>query len=291
MNSSHIHFRSRGLRLLLSAVCLSLLTSAPVSAAKRTRTKRPITKLKFDPSAEKVELFAAMKKGLLETRLIPKDSKKGNILIENKTDKPLTVQFPESFVGVQVLKQYGGGLGGEGGEFGGQGGGGQGIGGGGGGGGFGGLGGASGIGGQGGGAGFFSIPPEKVVKIPYQSVCLEHGKREPSPRMTYRMVKVEQFTKDPALTELIRLVGMNRIHLPSAQAAAWHLSDKMSWRELASKSIKRLGGAPPRPYFSGVELFQAQKLVAIAVQRSSGKSKDEVTPRRTPTRRRRQRVR
>ena len=108
MSSSHITFRSHGLRLLLSAVCLSLLATAPVSAAKRTKTKRAITKLKLDPSAEKVELFAAMKKGLLETKLIPKDSKKGNILIENKTDKPLTVQFPESFVGVQVLKQYGG---------------------------------------------------------------------------------------------------------------------------------------------------------------------------------------
>ena len=289
MSSSHIRFRSRGLSLLLTAVCLSLLSSEPVSAAKRTRAKRPITKLTVDPKAETVELFAAMEKGLLETKLIPKNSKQGNILIENKTDKPLTVQFPESFVGVHVLKQIGGFGGGQGG--GGQGGGGQGIGGGSQGGGGMGGGQGGGLGGQGGGAGFFSIPPEKVVKIPYRSVCLEHGKPEPNSRKTYRMIKVEQFTKNPELTELIRLVGTNRIHLPSAQAAAWHLSDKMSWRELASKSIKRLGGAPPRPYFSGAEIFRAQQLTALAVQNSAKGRKDKVAPRPTPTRRGKGRVR
>jgi hypothetical protein len=109
-----------------SAVCLSLVLVAGLSAAD----KKPITKPGFDPKAESVELFAAMADGQLNVKLIPKDSKQGNLLIENKTDKPLTVQLPEAFVGVQVLQQFGAGAGGLG---------------------QGGLGAGSGLGGQGGG--------------------------------------------------------------------------------------------------------------------------------------------
>ena len=51
----------------------------------------------------------------------------------------------------------------------------------------------------GGGGGFFSIPPEKTVQVPLTTVCLEHGKAEPRTKMTYKLVKLEEYTSDPAL--------------------------------------------------------------------------------------------
>ena len=53
-----------------------------------------------------------MEKGQIAVKLIPKDSTQCRVLIENKTDKPLTVKLPETFAGVPVLAQRAGGGGG-----------------------------------------------------------------------------------------------------------------------------------------------------------------------------------
>ena len=124
---------------------VAVLAGASVQAAG----KAAITKPKYDPDAPVVDLFKGMEEKKLEVKLIQKNSKTGNLLIENKTKETLTVAMPESFVGVHVLNQLG--LGGGGQQGGGQQGGGQSTGGGqqgGGGGGFRGQ--------QGGGGGFSS---------------------------------------------------------------------------------------------------------------------------------------
>ncbi|MFQ5731321.1 MAG: hypothetical protein ACE5KM_05120 [Planctomycetaceae bacterium] len=240
-----------------------------------------------------------MKKGQLAVRVIAKNSKGGRVLVENKTGKPLTVQLPKAFVGVQVLKQIGapgagvGAGGGLGGGAGGYGGGGQGgfgggqqpLGGGFGGGGFGGgLGGGLGGGyGAGAGGGIFSVPSKRIVAVPFKSVCLAHGKPEPTPKARYRMVKVEDYTSDKTLQQLITLVGTRTIDTRVAQAAAWHLTDKMSWRQLAMKKRKRLGGVGPVPYFAPAHVYAAQRLVAKAAAdaRKLGDAKTQpTTPRR-----------
>ena len=243
-------------RFRLSAVAgiliVGLLAVQFSSAAKK---KRPIGKLTFDPTAEKVDMFEGIENGTLDVKMIPKNSLQGNLLVENKTDQPVSVELPSAFVGVHVLNQAEGG-GGEGGG-GGGGGGGQSTGGGG--------GGGQGGGGQGGGGGgFFSIPPERIVRVPYRSVCLQHGKLEPRPRMKYRVIRVEAFSKDPVLNALLKMVASGRIDSQSAQAAAWHLSDSMSWRQLVAKQIKHLGGAPPTRYFSVAQIQRAQRLLATA---------------------------
>lgn len=259
----------------LLAAALIVLVSAGVYAGDRKPT---ITRPKYDPSAREVDLFDAIEEGELDVKMIPKNATGGNLLIENTTDEPLTVKVPNGFVGVQVFKQIGGGLGGGGlgggglggGGLGGQGGGqnqslGGGLGGGGGGFGGGGLGGG-GLGG--GGGGFFSVPAETVARIPFQSVCLEHGKPEPNSRMTYEIRPVESFTDNKALQQLIGMVGSGRVDLDAAQAAAWHLSNDMSWQELATLKIKRLGGLGDQPYFAAGQLNGAQTLVAAAVAKA-----------------------
>ena len=267
----------------LALLALSVLTTGTAMAAKK---KGAITKPKLDPNAPVVELFKGMEEEKFKTTLIFMNEKKGNLLIENLTDETLTVQMPESFVGIHAVNQFGlgGGLGG--GQQGGgqQGGGGQTQGGGAGGGGLGG-GGLGGGGAGGGGAGFFSIPPEKVVRLPVTSVCLEHGKPHPSPRMEYKLFPVSHVSKDPILKEVLNLVSTGKINQNAAQAAAWHLANNKSWRELARMVVKRPPPNPDVPMFNIVELQGAQRLVAAAKQRAEERKNEKPEEPAEPVRR------
>lgn len=252
-------------RFSLSArfvAALAMVAGVHLVSSQFVEAARPITKTKFDPDARQVEMFEAMESGEIKTNPIAKNSLGGNLLITNETDEPLTVKLPQGFV-VAPLAQIGGfgggGIGG-GGLGGGQQGGGQQAAG-------GGAGQQGGIGGgQGaGGGGFFSIPPKKTLSVPYTSVCLQHGLDEPHPRSNYVVIPSEKFSDDPALLTLIDMVGTGKVNPAAAQAAAWHLSDGMSWQQLAAKRYKRVA-APDTPYFSHAQLMGAQQVVATAKQ-------------------------
>ena len=272
--------------LLILGVAASVMASTGVSEAgsKSAEVRKPvITKPKFDPSAERVEFFKGMEDGQLETRFVPKDANGGFLLVTNTTEEPITVDLPDAFVAVQVLKQFGGGgMGGGGMGGGGMGGGGMGGGGGsqnagggmgGGGMGGGGMGGGGmGGGGQGGGGGFFSIPPERTVRVPYVSACLNHGKPDPSARLEYKLVPVDKYTDDPILAELIRMVGTGRVNQHSAQAAIWTRTDNMSWQDLAAKHVR--GILSVEYYFNSNNIQQGQLLMATAEGRVREKSGD-----------------
>jgi len=250
---------------------LALLTPTTEVAAAGRKSKKPLTKLQHDPNAQEIELFAGIESGQLTAKLIQKDPFSGNVLIENTTDQPLTVKLPDAVVGVpKHLAQFGAGGFGGGGQGGGLGGGGLGGQGGGQqqtGGGFGG--GGLGGGGQGGGGGFFggggggfgSIPPESVASIPLNTVCLQHGKPDPTSRADYVIVPVDQFSTDPVLHELLKVVGTGKVDRQSAQAAAWHLTDKLSFADLANKAVQHVGGLPPTPYFTEAQLAQADAML------------------------------
>ncbi|HUE75004.1 MAG TPA: hypothetical protein VMP01_29320 [Pirellulaceae bacterium] len=222
--------------------------------------------------AEKVDLFAAMESGDIEVRLICKDSTTGNVLITNKTKKPLAIKLPDAFAGVPVAAQFGCPGGPGGGGFGGCPGGGGGGGGqqglGGGGGGFGGGGGGGGFGGGGGGGGIFNVAPEKVGKIKVVTVCLEHGKDDPNPRIPYELRPIESFVEDQKVIELVKMVARGEIDQHSAQAAAWHLANDMSWQELAQKIGKKHLNGTTEPYFTRVNLQRALAATKAAVQRA-----------------------
>lgn len=254
------------LRFLGAAVAaLSLVSSGAVSAEKKPA---PITKPGYDPQAPVVDLFQAIEEGQLDAKLVHKDETTGNVFIENKSDETVTVQMPESFVGIHVLNQIGGFGGGGGGGLGGGGQGGQGgqTTGGGAGGQQGGLG-AGGAAGGAGGAGFFSIPAGRTVRVPMRSVCLEFGKPTPKSRMEYRIAPVETVSADPVLKELLNLVSTGRVNQKAAQAAAWHLANGKSLQELAALATPHING-PATPHFTHQELMGADALLAAAKQRA-----------------------
>ncbi len=264
--------------LLVGAVVVSLVAPGMSADTKKETKKKVGPAVKVDKSLDHIDVFAGIEQGVLDVKMIPNDAMGGNMLIENKGDKPLNVDFPAAFIGKQVLKQFGGGGGGfggggqqggfGGGQQGGQGGGQQSQGGGFGGGQQGGGGGFGGgqQGGGGGGGGFFSVPADRIVRVAYRSVCLEHGKPEPTSRVTYRIGKVEEFSDDPVLEETLKMVASGQLDPQAGQAATWHLANKMSWQELAAKSIPHVG-RPATPYFSADTLARAQNIHTTAVAR------------------------
>ena len=268
-----------------AALLVAPLTTAPACAAdgegdatpERRMKAVPAKTLKLDPAAAYVDFFEGQESGELSVKVVARDEKGGNFLVANHTDKPVTIQIPDGLVGVPVQNQIGGfgqggGLG-QGGGFG-QGGGGlgggmQSFGGGAGGLGQGGLGQGGGLGaGGGGGFGAFSIPPETIARVPYTSVCLEYGKPEPHPRAKYEVRPLEDVVEDEVLRELIVLVGTGKLHQDAAQAAAWHLANKMTWAQLASLKRPVPGPSPDAPLFNGRTLFGAQRIVAEATRRA-----------------------
>lgn len=263
----------------LIAACLAVSIATAFVAPTVAGSKQPIKKLKHDPSIPPVELFEAMEQGVIETTVIAKDSHAANLFVTNKSNAPVSIQFPGAVVATQVLKQIFGQRGGNtgfgqqpGGNSGGmgaaqpvgggmQGGGNQnqagnnGF-----------LGNGNGLGnnnGVGNGNGFFSVPPQKTVQVSLTTVCLAHGKPDPRQRMRYQLVKLEDFSSDPVLHETLKLFASGATETATAQAAVWHLTDKMSWNDLKAKQIERIG-LEPVPYFNEKHIEAAQKLVEQA---------------------------
>jgi hypothetical protein len=206
-------------------------------------------------SNETVEMFQAIKDGQIAVKFIPKSSLQANVMIENKTDKPLNVKLPEAFAGVPVLAQFGGGgLAGGGSRSSSRnsGGGNQSMG--------GGMGmGGMGMGGM--GMGMMNVAPEKVGQIKVNTVCLEHGKAEPRPSVPYEIKPIESAAVKAGVKELCQMLGEGKIDQRAAQAAAWHLNNGLSWQELAAKVGKKHLNGTTEPYFNPQEL---QAAVAVA---------------------------
>jgi hypothetical protein len=218
-----------------------------------SRAGRPTKIGTYNPQDETVDLFEAMEAGQIAVRFIPKDSTQGRVFIKNNSGKPLNVKLPEAFGATQVLAQMGmGGMGMGGG------GGGQGMGG--------------GMAGGGGGGGMFNVPAEKEGNFKVPCVCLEHGKAEPRSQMTYTIKPIQSFTTKPGVAEMLKELGNYKIDQRSAQVAAWHLNNDMTWEQLANKRIERADGSS-YPYFTPQEL-QAGMQIADQALTSAESSKD-----------------
>ena len=85
-------------RLLMcfSATCLALCLSTTLEAGQK-----PIPPQKYDPAAEKADdLFEAMEAGVVDVKIIAKNSTGGKVLITNNSEKPLNVKPRERFLAV-----------------------------------------------------------------------------------------------------------------------------------------------------------------------------------------------
>jgi hypothetical protein len=250
--------------LLASGLSLGMLTALLLTSSKanaQSGKDDSASAAASDAAASNrtpVDLFDAMKDGEIEVKFIAKSSREGELLVKNKSAQPLTVKLPDAFAAVPVLAQAvaaGGAAGAGRGNRSNNNNNNQNQGVGGGGGGFGG----------GGGGGAFDVAPEKVAKIKLETVCLEHGKKEPTAIVPYEIRPIETFTNDPEVQELCKLVGTGELSQHAAQAAAWHLANHMTWEQLMDKKIHHLVGGN-EVYFSPAEIRAAMQITDRAMK-------------------------
>jgi hypothetical protein len=214
---------------------LCLLACIAIATAAPRDAKTTAAK----PAAQVVDVFDAMKDGRIAVRYIAENEHKAHILVENKTKQPLTVKLPEAFAGVPVLAQAA----------------------------------DPAAQAQGGGAGAapFNVAPERTRRIPVPALCLEHGKPDPNSRMAYELRPIESISDKPEVAELLGRYGRGEVNVRVAQAAAWHLQNNLSWKDLANKELRHARRAS-EPYFSRAELMAALQLtkdIAKKVNRQS----------------------
>ncbi len=206
------------------------------------------------------ELFAAIEAGDLEVGVVPRDARRLTIQFKNKTDRPLTILMPPALAAAPVLAQQPWGFPGGGQpnnqqngqnnqqapqQLG--------------------LGRGQGNGNNRGGGnpfpqGIFNIPAGRAIKIKADCVCLEYGKPEPDARMEYELKPLAEVCDKPELAGVLRSLGDEQIDQRVAQAAAWHLTNELTWDKLASL-LRREVGAYKEMQFTGSEVAAAKRLV------------------------------
>ena len=283
----------------VTCTCIILCVVTCVSAAKKKSSRKRsgvIRNLKYDPAAEAVKLFDGLEDHRLQARVVPKNEFAANVYLTNTTSKPLTVVLPKAVAAVHVLKQFDGSSYSDifsdssgnqqqsgnaqsvGGQFQNNTN-------------FSPLGNnanflnTNGIGNGIGqnlfnGYGFFSIPPEKTVVTQLHTVCLDHGKITPSHHLKYVLRKIEDYTSNQALRKLLENFNPKKTDRNAMQAAAWHLANDISWKQLNSKKSRSIIGVTRR-YFTSKQLKNAHTLVENA-QQTTTKRIRQSTSSRTP---------
>ena len=95
--------------------------------------------------------------------------------------------------------------------------------------------------------------------------------------MKYKIVKIESATDKQEVVELCKLLGTGKIPQNTAQAATWHMTDDLSWEELARKDRIRLRNGYTQKFFNARELRLALEVVRHVKEMSSNK-KSTVSP-------------
>lgn len=107
--------------------------------------------------------------------------------------------------------------------------------------------------------GFFNVPAGKTVRLKLTAVCLQYGRRDPNPRVTYDIQRFENVIDKPELRKLLEGLGSGKYGQTEAQIAAWHWTEGMSWGELADVKIRYMNGQE-RPQFSRGEVQRARRI-------------------------------
>ena len=123
------------------------------------------------------------------------------------------------------------------------------------------------------GVGLFSIPPEKTVRLKMRTVCLDYGHPDPHVGLNYELRKLETVTTDPTLCELLESFS-KRVDQDAMQAAAWHLANGLSWKQLSH--LRDAGTLGVASVFNAKTLNTAQSLVEQA--EAAAKDREQQPP-------------
>jgi hypothetical protein len=113
------------------------------------------------------------------------------------------------------------------------------------------------------------IPPARALQLNVQTVCLNFGAPEPTPKTVMMLKRAEDFTTDRVFQALLKDLAANPPEEIVSQAALWHIVDKLPWERLSRIRTRR-------GKLSEEDLTAAQSRVDAA--RSAASSENHLDP-------------
>lgn len=191
--------------------------------------------------AGEYELSEAHQAGIVSVELIASNEKAINFIVENKTDRPISIKLPTSFAAVPILAQVDGfanaGIQPMNNGFG-----------------FGGVR-QNNVQRLGGGAqpnnNLFGIKSKgrRIIKI--NTVCLDFGLKTPNPHTRYELTSITDSRYDNKLDKVIAELANNKLSQKVAQIVTWHIHNNVSLAEIADTGS-----------FSANDIDTAQRFIA-----------------------------
>ena len=110
--------------------------------------------------------------------------------------------------------------------------------------------------------GMMRIEADTPRKMTVATLCLNHGKADPNPRMKYKVVRLAEVNDSPVIEEFCKALAARKVTQNTAQAAAWHVANGLTWEELIRK---------PRVIseYTGVEMFFSKFEIQAAIRFTS----------------------
>jgi len=106
------------------------------------------------------------------------------------------------------------------------------------------------------------LHPGRSSRLELKAVCLERHKASPNASISYEIKPIAGFTEEVEVHEICRMLARGKISQRSAQLAAWHFTDDLSWEALGARRLPD-GSFPPK-------FAEAMRAVAMAAERARG---------------------
>src|SRR5204863_4063890 len=79
--------------------------------------------------------------------------------------------------------------------------------------------------------------------------------------MQYQLVRLEEITRNTDVRQTLEKYVSGEIDEPTAQAAAWHFVDEMSWKTLGRMRVDRVAGLTGKLFFTAKQIDAARHVV------------------------------
>ena len=112
----------------------------------------------------------------------------------------------------------------------------------------------------------------QAMVLNFNTVCLNFGAPEPTPKTVMMLKRVEDFTTDVVVQSLLRDLAANPSEEAVSQIALWHLVDKLDWEKLARIRTRRGRIAPEDVEAAKLRVDGARSAAASALHNSASKS-------------------
>jgi hypothetical protein len=216
-------------------------TAARKAAGTPERASAPKRAPKSEATSAATDILSRIENGDIEATFTPRGAYRLEVQLVNRRNQPISVSFPPGLVADTlplnaVLAQSGSGSGGAGSQA----------------------------------MAFIESPglelnAQAKANLNIATVCMNYGLPEPGPNVLAHVKTAAEYSNDPRMARLLTLIAMEgNVPMPAAQAAVWHLSNRMPFHKLRGEMINHVGRIEER------EIRIATRLVEAASSPSMG---------------------